>query len=306
MQNPRTLNVVARGITEAGTFALLQHHACGTNHEASMSSTYVWKATFASTVIPMVMDGTEHQQSSRTFIGILEAQLNNAALNGQGLGRALSHTYPTKCHSNANQNYLPMFATRSRREVRFRKPRIPHNFAGPILICGPDRAHMSDVNRKPACPRHTTNIHKRTYFFVFCWGLGRQSHTHTHTHHPLCSGHIWRLASIKTVCAWKPPNKTFLYQWTFMRPKKRGGKKTKISKARLPFHHGPENQVLETCIKSMSGVKQIFQFEIRSVRFPAPSLYYPKRWMAYRSPFLDVNTTPCSDCNKNSARMLIF
>lgn len=132
----------------------------------------------------MVMDGTEHQQSSRTFIGILEAQLNNAALNGQGLGRALSHTYPTKCHSNANQNYLPMFATRSRREVRFRKPRIPHNFAGPILICGPDRAHMSDVNRKPACPRHTTNIHKRTYFFVFCWGLGRQSHTHTHTHTP--------------------------------------------------------------------------------------------------------------------------
>lgn len=182
MQNPRTLNVVARGITEAGTFALLQHHACGTNHEASMSSTYVWKATFASTVIPMVMDGTEHQQSSRTFIGILEAQLHNAALNGQGLGRALSHTYPTKCHSNADQNYLPMFATRSRREVRFRKPRIPHNFAGPILICGPDRAHMSDVNRKPAFPRHTPNIHKRTYFFVFCWGVGRQSHTHTHTH----------------------------------------------------------------------------------------------------------------------------
>ena len=37
--------------------------------------------------------------------------------------------------------------------------------------------------------------------------------------------HIWRLASIKTVCAWKLPSKTALYQWTFMRPKRCGGKK---------------------------------------------------------------------------------
>ena len=37
--------------------------------------------------------------------------------------------------------------------------------------------------------------------------------------------HIWRLASTKTVCAWKLPSKTALYQWTFMRPKRCGGKK---------------------------------------------------------------------------------
>ena len=36
--------------------------------------------------------------------------------------------------------------------------------------------------------------------------------------------HICRLASIKTVCAWTLPSKTALYQWTFMRPKRCGGK----------------------------------------------------------------------------------
>ena len=39
--------------------------------------------------------------------------------------------------------------------------------------------------------------------------------------------HIWRLASIKTVCAWKLPSKTALYQWTFKRPKRCGGGKKK-------------------------------------------------------------------------------
>ena len=37
--------------------------------------------------------------------------------------------------------------------------------------------------------------------------------------------HIWRLASIKTVCAWKLPSKTALYQWTFMRPQRCGEEK---------------------------------------------------------------------------------
>ena len=36
---------------------------------------------------------------------------------------------------------------------------------------------------------------------------------------------IWRLASIKTVCAWKLPGKTALYEWTCMRVKRCGGKK---------------------------------------------------------------------------------
>ena len=41
------------------------------------------------------------------------------------------------------------------------------------------------------------------------------------------------VASIKTVCAWKLPRKTALYQWTFMRSKRCEGKKTKTINTRI-------------------------------------------------------------------------
>ena len=40
--------------------------------------------------------------------------------------------------------------------------------------------------------------------------------------------HIWRLASIKTVCAWRLPSKTALYLWTFSRLKSPGRRKKKM------------------------------------------------------------------------------
>ena len=86
--------------------------------------------------------------------------------NGQELGRALSCTYPTSCPSNADKNGLPMFATRSRREMRFRKPRIPQ-------FCWPKR------NLWPGPCTHEwrwskasilQTYHKRTYFLIpFDW-----------------------------------------------------------------------------------------------------------------------------------------
>ena len=56
--------------------------------------------------------------------------------------------------------------------------------------------------------------------------------------------HIWRLARIKTVCAWKLPSKTALYQWTFMRPKRCGEKNNSqhwvsTASSRLPTHTAP-------------------------------------------------------------------
>ena len=44
-----------------------------------------------------------------------------------------------------------------------------------------------------------------------------------------------RRASIKTVCAWKLPSKTAVYQWAFMRPKRCEGKKKKTA---CPFGVG--------------------------------------------------------------------
>ena len=52
--------------------------------------------------------------------------------------------------------------------------------------------------------------------------------------------HIWRLASIKTVCAWTLPSKTALYQWTFMRPKK----KKKRSWEHITWKHGQKLALL--------------------------------------------------------------
>ena len=40
--------------------------------------------------------------------------------------------------------------------------------------------------------------------------------------------HIWRLASINTVCAWRLPGKTALHQRTFLRLKRSEGKKIKL------------------------------------------------------------------------------
>ena len=51
--------------------------------------------------------------------------------------------------------------------------------------------------------------------------------------------HIWRLASIKTVCAWRLPSKTALYLWTFSRLKRSGReKKKKVSEAESKCFRG--------------------------------------------------------------------
>ena len=42
--------------------------------------------------------------------------------------------------------------------------------------------------------------------------------------------HIWRLASINTVCAWRLPSKTALHQRPFLRLKRSEGKKNKQKK----------------------------------------------------------------------------
>ena len=98
--------------------------------------------------------------------------------------------------------------------------------------------------------------HSGGIFFCVLLGCGwaiADTHTHTHTQSSMFWAHL-ETGSIKTVCAWKPPNKTFLYQLIFTRPKRTGGKKN-ISRAWVTFHHGPDKQLLKTCIKSMSGVK---------------------------------------------------
>ena len=56
--------------------------------------------------------------------------------------------------------------------------------------------------------------------------------------HPPYQKHIWRLASINTVCAWRLPSKTALHQRTFLRLNRSGGKKNqnkKKSEALMPF-----------------------------------------------------------------------
>ena len=70
---------------------------------------------------------------------------------------------------------------------------------------------------------------------------------------------------MKTVCAWKLPSKTALYQWTFMRPKRCGGEKEKTlldEDATMGLQHIDADNTLDP--QHMPGVdKELFDARLK-------------------------------------------
>ena len=198
-----------------------------------------------------------------------------------------------------------MLARRSRREVRLHKPTIPHNFAGPKVICGPDRAYMSDVNRKPACSRHTTNEH---FFLCFVWvRVGNRTHTILYA---FGTSGDWPVSkqSVPGSC----PTKQFCTSWPLRGQKGAEEKKHIQSTGAAPaptrkttFRNVHKKQCPGSN-RSRSTRRNVGSQDLKYNSFSnmksevSPSRrhhYICVRWMTYRFPFLDANTMPCSECN---------